>query len=99
MLLQKILDNVHTVPTKYFTSKINKHVAYSYYSHTFNFTAKNASMISTEVKTLKFAYLKEHATEIINCEKGHVVVDRERGKIVEETKILSHMERRIRRRI
>ena len=42
-------------------------------------------MISTEVETLgrSFVNLKEHATEIINCE---IKANKERGKIIQEMK-------------
>ena len=45
------------------------------------------------------ANLKEHATEIINCEKkGNATADKD-SENIQETKILSTMQRRIQSRI
>ena len=61
-LLPKILDNVHIVPTISFFSKINKHMPHGYIQiRSFHNKKSEHDLFS--------AYLKEQATETINCEK------------------------------
>lgn len=93
-LLQKVLDNVHIVPTISFFSKINKHMPHGYIQIRSFHNKKSEHDIFS-------AYLKEHATETINCEKKVLALKDHGGnrKNLEEVEILSHMERRIRRRI
>lgn len=68
-----ICENVHIVPTKSFTSKINKHTACGYSllkHHLFGSKMSKHDFYShKDIVNIICANLKEHAAEIINCEE------------------------------
>ena len=45
--------------------------------------------------TIFFANRKDHATAINNCERENAVTDKERQKIIQQRKVLPHMQRKI----
>lgn len=73
----RIYENVHIVPTKSFTSKINKHTACGYSllkHHLFGSKMSKHDFYSHKDSVNKIcANLKEHAAEIINCEEKKIL--------------------------
>ena len=68
-----------------------------YYSHCSLDSKKNNNDFYRGEKYMKKigANLKEHATEIMNYEKKDVLFLTKKGKIIQETKIQSNMQRKI----
>ena len=81
--------------TKWFKAKINKHTVWLLIIHTFSFDNnkdKYDFYRGGDSRKKFFVNLKEHATEIINCE---IKAKKKEEKSYKKWKILSHMQRRI----
>ena len=86
-------DDVYIVPTKPFTSKMNKNKARIYSLITlfiWQQESKHGFYRSEDFVKKLWVNLKEHVTEIINCEKGNSASDKDREKSYKKQKSVTY---------